>query len=135
MNLWSRWPTVLAVALLAAPAGAANDDIPAVAADRAAVKQQLATRVAATLPLGWQSRIVWRERALMLFMTPPVGTGFDVIYKPEATLELVRKLCPPLDDAIWASLEAGQDIDVVPTVLGKSGVKTSCRKLAGAPPA
>lgn len=107
----------------------------ATAPELAAAKGMLQARLRDNLPAGWQVRVSQRDQALVGFITPPTAEAFQVIYEPARQLELVRRLCPPMDEPIWAAIGAGSDIAIQPTVLGKTGLRTSCRALAASPPA
>jgi hypothetical protein len=100
-----------------------------------ALLQRLAERTEAVLPEGWQARVRWREPDVTIFVMPPVAEGFDLAYRPQEELELVRSLCPAKEDPLWEAIGQGRDIVVVPTVLGKGALRTSCRRLIEEAPA
>ena len=119
------WPVAATACLLAVTAS------PPTAADTAGdeLLQEVQTRTEAILPEGWTARVRWREPDIAIFVMPPVAEGFNLAYQPEEELALVRTLCPAGDDPLWASLGPDRDIVVVPTVLGKGALRTSCRQL------
>jgi hypothetical protein len=90
----------------------------------------------AQLPEGWQARVRWRDRTLVAFLTAPtVQQSFDLFYDPERGAELVAELCPRRTDILWQELSPDQDVAIEPEVMGKGGLRVSCRAtMTGDPP-
>jgi hypothetical protein len=96
----------------------------------ASAREHLAQYAQANVPADWKVRVSQRDQVLVVFVTPPTSEGFSLIYDTNASLDLVRKLCPPPDNAIWSEIAPASDIAVTPTILGKTGVRSSCKATA-----
>lgn len=114
-----RIPPMIVALMLAAPAWA--EETP-----EAVMNERVRTQV----PEDWQVRTRWRDRVLITYLMPPIQTSFDLFYDPQRETELVARLCPPADDPLWQSIAPSGDIAIEPTVMGKSGMRISCRATA-----
>lgn len=115
---------MLAVALLAGTAPASAD----------APEAAMTERVRAQVPADWAVRTRWRDRTLTTFLMPPIQASFDLFYDPAKGADLVGRLCPPSGDPLWQAVGADADIAIEPTVMGKSGMRISCRKTVAEAP-
>jgi hypothetical protein len=124
---------IMAAAMV--PAALALGGAPPVSAEAMpAAKPALERYVHEHLPPDWQSRISFRDGALVIFATPPVARAFELLYDPAAQEEVARQACPPKADPIWSELAPAKDIAFVLTVLGKSGLRVGCTSLLATAP-
>lgn len=94
----------------------------------------MSERVKAQVPADWMVRSRWRDRVLVTYLMPPIQTSFDLFYDAAKETDMVGRLCPPAEDPLWEAVGSDVDIAIEPTVMGKSGMRISCRKtLAEAP--
>ena len=122
---WFMCMGLMMAALPAAPAGAVE------AADP---KTMLLEKAKAQLPADWQVRVSKRDQALVVFVTPPTSEAFTLLYDTNSSMELVQKLCPKRDEEVWAAVGPDTDIAVQPTILGKTGLRTSCKAVLAEKP-
>jgi hypothetical protein len=88
----------------------------------------LRERIAGQVGQDWNLRVRWREQALVAFLSPPtVQESFNLAYSPGDQESLVERLCPQPDDPLWHLLTPQQDIAIEMQVLGKGGLRISCR--------
>ena len=128
--------TVSALAVLLYPQAGAAAEVAGVADAAEAAQAEVARQVGARLPDGWTARVRWRgDRLLVAFLTPrTIQEGFDVFYDARRQTELLAGLCPEADDPVWRLLGPGRDVAIEPEVMGKGGLRVSCRAtLAEAP--
>ena len=121
-------PIALALALPPGATFAAENAVPA------AAKEHLLERARTRLPTDWQVRASQRDDALVLFVTPPTAEAFSLLYDANASIELVKQLCPERGDRLWQEVGPALDIAVQPTILGKAGLRTSCKAVAAESP-
>ncbi len=110
---------VLALTFSSLPAGAESSE--AVAA--------LRTSLEAHAPAKWDIHVRWRDGQLLASLILPFKEGFDLLYDPDRFLTAVLDLCPGKDAAVWGFLSPDQDVQIEPTVGGKTteGMRVSCR--------
>jgi hypothetical protein len=110
---------VLALTFSSLPAGAESNE--AVAA--------LRTSLEARAPAKWDIHVRWRDGQLLASLILPFKEGFDLLYDPDRFLTAVLDLCPQKDAAVWGFLSPDQDVQIEPTVGGKTteGMRVSCR--------
>ncbi len=88
----------------------------------------VARGIAERAPAGWQIRVRWRNDALTAFVTAPtVQQSFDLFYDARRQADLISRLCPSAPDPVWNLLDVRQDIAIEPEVMGKGGLRVSCR--------
>lgn len=125
--------------ILAGALAALLSPLPSVAADTDEAQAAVARHVGARLPEGWTARVRWRGELLVAFLTPrTIQEGFDVFYDARRQTELLAGLCPGADDPAWRLVGPGRDVVIEPEVMGKGGLRVSCRatlREGGAPPA
>lgn len=101
---------------------------PRAAADTDEAQAAVARHVGALLPEGWTARVRWRGELLVAFLTPrTIQEGFDVFYDARRQTELLGGLCPKAGDPAWRLVGPGRDVVIEPEVMGKGGLRVSCR--------
>jgi hypothetical protein len=98
---------------------------PAQAADRV-FETQVEESVRSTLPDDWWLRASWRDKALVVFVSPPIAQAFKLWYDEAKQMEVLTKICRDITPAVWSRIEADQDIALEP-VIGGNGGKGSWR--------
>src|SRR5436190_2042163 len=83
--------------------------LPAKAMDRSfetSVEQSLQ----ASVPTRWHLRASWRDKTLVVFVSPPPEEMFKLWYAANEQLESLQKLCHAVGNDIWSKIRADQDI-------------------------
>ena len=114
--------------LLAAMLLAVNT--PAIAVDRT-FQIALEDVLKGTVPSNWWLHASWRDRTLVVFVSPPTQESFDLWYDTPRQKETLENLCKAIPTAIWNQVQPGQDIAVEQVVGGNGGkgsFQFSCRK-------
>jgi hypothetical protein len=114
-----RVAVLLALTLWSLPASAQSDE--AVSALRSSLE--------ARAPAQRDIHVRWRDGQLLASLILPFREGFDLLYDPDRFLSAVLDLCPRADAAVWRLLSPSQDVQIEPTVGGKTteGMRISCR--------
>ena len=84
-----------------------------------------------TVPSNWWLHASWRDRTLVVFVSPPTQESFDLWYDTPRQKETLENLCKAIPAAIWNQVQPGQDIAVEQVVGGNGGkgsFQFSCRK-------
>jgi hypothetical protein len=110
---------VLAVSFSSLPARAESNE--AVVA--------LRTSLEARAPAKWDIHVRWRDGQLLASLILPFKEGFELLYEPDRFLAAVLDLCPQKNAAVWGLLSSDQDVQIEPTIGGKTteGMRVSCR--------
>ena len=84
-----------------------------------------------TVPLNWWLRASWRDRTLVLFVSPSAQQSFDLWYDTARQKETLENLSKATPASIWSQINPDQDIAVEQVVGGNGGkgsFQLSCRK-------
>ena len=111
--------------------------LPAQAVDRS-FETQVEKSLQSSVPARWQLRASWRDKTLVVFVSPPPEEMFRLWYSANEQLETLQKLCRSVNNDTWSKLSADQDIAMEQVVGGNGGKgswRLSCRDvLAGRGP-
>lgn len=111
--------------------------LPAPAVDRS-FETQVEQSLQSSVPARWHLRASWRDKTLVVFVSPPPEEMFRLWYSANEQLETLQKLCRSVNDDTWRKLAADQDIAMEQVVGGNGGKgswRLSCRDvLAGRGP-
>ncbi len=111
--------------------------LPAHAVDRT-FETQVEQSLQSSVPGRWHLRASWRDKTLVVFVSPPPEEMFRLWYSANEQLETLQKLCRSVNDDTWRKLAADQDIATEQVVGGNGGKgswRLSCRDvLAGRGP-
>jgi hypothetical protein len=110
---------VACVALLTALA------LPAQAVDRS-FETSVERSLQASVPARWHLRASWRDKTLVVFVSPPPEEMFKLWYAANEQLETLQKLCHAVGNDIWSKIAPDQDI-AMEQVVGGNGGKGSWR--------
>lgn len=110
---------VACVALLTALA------LPAQAVDRS-FETSVERSLQASVPARWHLRASWRDKTLVVFVSPPPEEMFKLWYAANEQLETLQKLCHVVGNDIWSKIAPDQDI-AMEQVVGGNGGKGSWR--------
>src|SRR5215470_6446023 len=122
-RLLSPTSNLLALILLAM-------SVPALAVDRT-FQVEIENSQKGTVPSNWWLRASWRDRTLVVFVSPPVQETFDLWYDTPRQKETLENLCKAIPVVIWNQIRPDQDIAVEQVVGGNGGkgsFQFSCRK-------
>jgi hypothetical protein len=89
-----------------------------------------------SVPDSWWLRASWREKTLVVFVSPPPAEAFKLWYHEQEQLEVLQQLCREIGAGIWSAMAADQDIAMEPVVGGNGGKgswRLSCRSAAASP--
>jgi hypothetical protein len=103
---------------------------PAIAVDRT-FQIEVENSLKGTVPPNWWLHASWRDRILVVFVSPPAQESFDLWYDTPRQKETLENLCKAIPSAIWNQVQADQDIAVEQVVGGNGGkgsFQFSCRK-------
>jgi hypothetical protein len=91
-----------------------------------------------SVPDRWHLRASWRDKTLVVFVSPPPEEMFKLWYAANEQLETLQKLCRSVSNEVWSKIAPEQDIameEVVGGNGGKGSWRLSCRDtLAGRGP-
>jgi len=111
--------------------------LPAQAVDRS-FETQVEKSLQGSVPDKWFLRASWRDKTLVVFVSPPPEEMFRLWYSANEQLETLQKLCRSVNNDTWSKLSADQDIAMEQVVGGNGGKgswRLSCRDvLAGRGP-
>jgi len=111
--------------------------LPAQAVDRS-FETQVEKSLQSSVPARWHLRASWRDKTLVVFVSPPPEEMFRLWYSANEQLETLQKLCRSVNNDTWSKLSADQDIAMEQVVGGNGGKgswRLSCRDvLAGRGP-
>jgi len=111
--------------------------LPAQAVDRS-FETQVEKSLQGSVPDKWFLRASWRDKTLVVFVSPPPEEMFRLWYSANEQLEMLQKLCRSVNNDTWSKLSADQDIAMEQVVGGNGGKgswRLSCRDvLAGRGP-
>jgi hypothetical protein len=108
-------------------------NVPASAVDRT-FQIEVENSLKGTVPSSWWLHASWRDRTLVVFVSPPTQESFDLWYDTPRQKETLENLCKAIPVAIWNQLKPDQDMAVEQVVGGsggKGGFQFSCRKYLG----
>jgi hypothetical protein len=118
---------MLAALLAASPA-------PTHAADRT-LQTKLASDLQKSIPDKWWVRASWRDKTLVVFVSPPPPESFRLWYAGDEQRETLERLCRAVGTDIWNALAPDQDIAMEQVVGGNGGKgswRLSCRQVVAA---
>ena len=104
--------------------------LPAQAVDRS-FQTRVEQSLQSSVPARWHLRASWRDKALVVFVSPPPEEMFRLWYSANEQLETLQKLCRSVNDDTWRKLAADQDIAMEQVVGGNGGKgswRLSCRR-------
>ncbi len=108
--------------------------LPAHAVDRT-FQTQVEKSLQSSVPDRWHLRASWRDKTLVVFVSPPPEEMFKLWYSANEQLETLQKLCHTVGNDIWSKIAPDQDIAMEQVVGGNGGKgswRLSCRAvLAG----
>jgi hypothetical protein len=108
--------------------------LPAQAVDRT-FETQVEQSLQSNVPTRWHLRASWRDKTLVVFVSPPPEEMFRLWYSSNEQLETLQKLCRSVNEDTWRKLAPDQDIAMEQVVGGNGGKgswRLSCRDvLAG----
>jgi len=111
--------------------------LPAQAVDRT-FQIQVEQSLQSSVPARWHLRASWRDKTLVVFVSPPPEEMFKLWYSANDQLETLQKLCRSVNGEVWSRLAPDQDIAMEQVVGGNGGKgswRLSCREvLAGRGP-
>ena len=111
--------------------------LPAQAVDRT-FQIQVEQSLQSSVPARWHLRASWRDKTLVVFVSPPPEEMFKLWYSVNEQLETLQKLCHTVSNDIWSKIAPDQDIAMEQVVGGNGGKgswRLSCRDvLAGRGP-
>jgi hypothetical protein len=111
--------------------------LPAQAVDRT-FQTQVEKSLQDSVPARWHLRASWRDKTLVVFVSPPPEEMFKLWYAANEQLETLQKLCRSVNADVWSKIAPDQDIAMEQVVGGNGGKgswRLSCREvLAGRGP-
>jgi hypothetical protein len=111
--------------------------LPARAVDRT-FQIEVEKSLQSSVPDRWHLRASWRDKTLVVFVSPPPEEMFKLWYAANEQLETLQKLCRNVNSDVWGRITPEQDIameEVVGGNGGKGSWRLSCREvLAGRGP-
>jgi hypothetical protein len=111
--------------------------LPAHAVDRT-FQTEVEKSLQNSVPDRWHLRASWRDKILVVFVSPPPEEMFKLWYAANEQLEMLQTLCRSVSTDVWRKIAPDQDIameEVVGGNGGKGSWRLSCRDvLAGRAP-
>ena len=110
---------------------------PARAVDRS-FETSVVQNLQSSVPARWHLCASWRDKTLVVFVSPPPEEMFKLWYSANEQLETLQKLCHTVGNDVWSKIASDQDIAMEQVVGGNGGKgswRLSCRDvLAGRGP-
>jgi hypothetical protein len=103
--------------------------LPAHAVDRT-FQIEVEKSLQSSVPDRWHLRASWRDKTLVVFVSPPPEEMFKLWYAANEQLETLQRLCRSVSTDVWGKIAQDQDIameEVVGGNGGKGSWRLSCR--------
>lgn len=79
-----------------------------------------------SVPSNWFLRASWRDKTLVVFVSPPAFESFQIWYDTDRQKSMLEDLCKAVPRNVWDKIGPGQDI-AMEQVVGGNGGKGSWR--------
>lgn len=99
--------------------------LPALAVDRT-FETSVEESLKSSVPSNWWLRASWRDKTLVVFVSPPAQESFQIWYDAGRQKTVLETLCKAVPRTVWDKIGSDRDI-AMEQVVGGNGGKGSWR--------